>query len=411
MNSAGHTRRHTRAVRRGLAAVATACCLGAQPVAASQPASLEARTRALELAYNLDQQESLAVMQRAVANDPTDPAALRTLATLAWLTILFKRGTLTVDDYLGPANRPNVSVPRPPPALADMFRSNASQALELCESRLSRAPRDVDALYELGAAVGLLTVYDASVEGQLLSAFNAARRAYNAHERVLSLAPARKDAGLIVGTYRYVVSTLALPLRWVAYLAGFGGGRERGIRLVEEAAAFDSDAQVEARFALVLFYNRERRYDDALEVIASLQQRFPRNRLLWLEGGATALRGGHAVQAEATLRHGLEMLATDPRERMFGEDRLWRYKMGAVLVALGRYAEAEGELRTALAAPGRDWAAGRIHTELGKLTDVAGRRRDAVAAYDRAIDLGRRDNDPIGISEARRLKREPYRAR
>lgn len=400
-------------IRRGhqIIALALISCLGAQPCAASEPTSLEARTRALELAYNLDQPESLAVMQQAVVTYPSDPAAFRTLATLAWLTILFKRGTLTVDDYLGPASRSSVSVPKPPPGLASMFRDNAKQALSLSEARLARNPGDVDALYELGSAVGLLTIYHASIEGQLRSAFRAARRAYDAHERVLDLDPSRKDAGLIVGTYRYVVATMAMPLRWVAYIAGFGGGRERGLRLVEEAAAADSDAQTEARFALVLFYNRERRYDDALEVLAKLQQRFPRNRLLWLESGATALRAGHAAQAEATLRRGLEMLAADNRERMFGEDRLWRYKLGATLVALGRYAEADEQLRTALAATGREWTAGRIHTELGKVADAAGRRRDAVAAYSQAIDFGRRDSDPVGVNEARRLKREPYRAR
>jgi hypothetical protein len=47
---------------------------------------------------------------------------------------------------------------------------------------------------------------------------------------VLSLDPSRKDAGLVVGTYRYVVSTLSLPVRMVAYVAGFGGGRDRGSR-------------------------------------------------------------------------------------------------------------------------------------------------------------------------------------
>ena len=71
----------------------------------------------------------------------------------------------------------------------------------------------------------------------MLGAFRAAREAYDEHEKVLALDAARKDAGLIVGTYRYIVAALSLPLRLVAYVAGFGGGRERGIQLIEEAAA------------------------------------------------------------------------------------------------------------------------------------------------------------------------------
>ena len=45
---------------------------------------------------------------------------------------------------------------------------------------------------------------------------------------MLELEPQRKDAGLIVGTYRYIVAALSLPLRLVAYMAGFGGGKEQG---------------------------------------------------------------------------------------------------------------------------------------------------------------------------------------
>ena len=70
----------------------------------------------------------------------------------------------------------------------------------------------------------------------MFAGFKAARRAYDEHEQVLQLDPARKDAELVVGTYRYVVSTLSLPLRMMAYVAGFGGGRERGIQALTEAS-------------------------------------------------------------------------------------------------------------------------------------------------------------------------------
>ena len=70
--------------------------------------------------------------------------------------------------------------------------------------------------------------------------FGAARRAYDEHERVLALDPTRKDAGMVVGMYRYGVSTLSWPWRLVAGMAGFGGGKDRGLRMVEDAAAFEA---------------------------------------------------------------------------------------------------------------------------------------------------------------------------
>ena len=149
---------------------------------------------------------------------------------------------------------------------------------------------------------------------------------------VLELDPARKDAGLITGVYRYVVSQMSLPLRMMAYVAGFGGGKERGLQMIEDAAAYRSESQADARFALVLLDNREGRYVEAMRQLAELQRVYPRNRLLWLESGGTALRAGRAADAESQLSAGLRMLAADKRQRMFGEEALWYGKRGAARV-------------------------------------------------------------------------------
>ena len=110
-------------------------------------------------------------------------------------------------------------------------------------------------------------------------------------KRCSSSIPNRKEAGLVVGTYRYLVSTLSLPMRLMAYVAGFGGGKEHGLQMIEETAAAAGENRTDAEFALVLLYNREKRYDDAMRVLGNLRRRYPRNRLVLLEAGATATRG------------------------------------------------------------------------------------------------------------------------
>jgi predicted Zn-dependent protease len=87
-----------------------------------------------------------------------------------------------------------------------------------------------------------------------------------------------------------------------AGLAGFSGDREGGIHLVEEAASAPSDVQTNARFSLVVIYNRENRFTDALQTIRQLQQQYPRNRLLWLEEAGTALRAGRPAESKAAVR-------------------------------------------------------------------------------------------------------------
>src|SRR5690606_17514457 len=111
----------------------------------------------------------------------------------------------------------------------------------------------------------------------------------------------------------------------VAYVAGMDGDKEKGLALIEESARAATEVQTEARFALVLLLNRERRYDDALRVIAQLRRQYPRNRILVLEQGATSSRAGYHAEAERALSEGLAMLERDTRPRMFGEAALWHY--------------------------------------------------------------------------------------
>jgi tetratricopeptide (TPR) repeat protein len=308
-----------------------------------------------------------------------------------------------VDDYLGRVSRTNATAPPPPPETAAAFREALDRALAIAHKRIETNPRDADGHYQVGAAVGLRAAYVATVEGRALGALRAAREAYEEQEKALELDPHRKDAGFIVGTYRYIVSGLGMPARLLAYMAGFGGDKERGLRMIEEATAYPGDNQTDARFALVLIYNRERRYDSALEQLAILRQQFPRNRLVWLEAGATNLRAGRPADAERFLAEGLSRFARDQRPRMFGEDALWLYKRGAARAALGRTAEAEEDLRTALSSEGRKWVLGRAHLELGKLRTTAGNRAAAKAEFQAAAALCDADNDGATADEARRL--------
>src|SRR4029078_1527991 len=218
---------------------------------------------------NLGDEQCHVLLRRAVAVPPDDPAPHRSLASVLWLNLLFRRGAVTVDHYLGSFSGSTVHLSKPPPDIEPEFRFHVERSIALAERRVASNPGSAQAHYDLGAAVGLQASYVATVEGRMLAGFRAARRCYDEHEKVLALDPSRKDAGLIVGTYRYLVSTLSLPMRMMAYVAGVGGGGGRGIQILEQTAAGGSsgrrptDARTDALFALVLVYNRERRFDDA----------------------------------------------------------------------------------------------------------------------------------------------------
>jgi len=374
---------------------------------AQRPTSAELRARASDYSYNLDHAQAVDLLRQAVTQYPDDPAAHRALASSLWLEILFRRGAVTVDHYLGSVSRSRVDLPKPPADLDAEFKREIATAISLAQQRVAAAPDDANAHYALGSAFGLDASYMASVEGSLSAGFRAARRSYDEQERVLALDPSRKDAGLVVGTYRYIVSTLSFPMRWMAYVAGFGGGKERGIRMIEDAAAQGGENRTDAQFALVLLYNREKRFDDALRVLDDLHRRYPRNRLVMLEAGATALRGKRAADADRLLTEGLTMFERDNREKIPGESALWHYKRGAARVELGRRDQALADLRQAVVPDAAVWVQGRAHTELARLASRNGDRDGMRLERGRAIELCERARDAVCVEEAKSVREEP----
>lgn len=392
--------------RSTLAALAVLLVLAHASRVDANPASDALRARASNELYNLDDEAALTTWRHATTVDPADAAAWRGLAGALLAHIAMLRGTMTVDSYLGRVTTEDVKATPPPAELTREFDSAIDRAITLARTQVSTRPKSPQARYELGAAVGLRASYLATIDGSLLGAFRSAREAFDEHERVVQLDAARGDAGLIVGTYRYLISTLSMPMRVLAYAAGFGGGRQRGLDLIEKAAAYPGDNQSDARLVLVLLDNREARYDAALEQLARLREQYPRNRLFWLETASTLLRANRAADAERVLNDGFAMLERDRRPRMLGEEALWFYRRGLARTTLSRHDEATADFDRALAANGRKWVQGRVHLELGRIALQRGKTQDARTHLLAAATLGDGDRDGLSAARARELLKQ-----
>jgi tetratricopeptide (TPR) repeat protein len=394
-----------------IVAVLTAWLCLALPLRAQTPAPAASGTavlkNALAAAYNLDHDEALALARRAIALDPDNPKVHRGLAAILWLHILFNRGAVTIDHYMGSISKSNVTLPKPDPAIAAEFKQAIGRATALANARLEKNPRDVQARYDAGAAYGLHASYVASVEGSMTSAFGIARRAYDAQEEVLEREPSRVSAGVTVGTYRYVISTLNPAMRLMASIVGMSGGKEKGIALLE-AATRDPEARADASAVLMLIYSREGRHAEVVRIAHGLGTEFPRNRLFQLEEGAAAIRAGQAGDADAVLTRGIEALKRDTRPRFPSEEAIWHYKRGLARLNLNQQPAAAADLQYALGAGPSDWIRGKIQLELGKLADLAGRRADAVNAYRTAARLCGATADPMCEKEANRYLKKAF---
>jgi len=127
--------------------------------------------------YSLDRDRAIEAYRQAVAADPDDAAAYRGLASALWLSITFRRGNVTVDDYIGKLTRPDLKLPPPPADVAAAFRDAVDRALALGRKHIAARPNDAEAHFQLGSAIGLRASYIVTVDGSILGGVRAARGA------------------------------------------------------------------------------------------------------------------------------------------------------------------------------------------------------------------------------------------
>ena len=213
--------------------------------------------------------------------------AARTLASVLWLNMLFSAArsrSITTSDR---SAAPSVDLRKPPPELDAEFKQHVAEAIELAQKRVERsATRPAGALRPRSGARprGVLHRNGRRADARRLPGGAPVLRRARAGARARRVK--RNDAGLVVGTYRYLVSTLSLPMRMMAYVAGFGGGKERASSCCEQAAAgrrrSANRCHVRARIACTTASGDSTRRCGCCEQLRGL---YPRNRLVLLEAG------------------------------------------------------------------------------------------------------------------------------
>ena len=111
--------------------LALSVVLAAPGIVTGNPESLRLRVRAYDHAHNLDYDDATRDMEAAIKADPNDPAAERGLASIPWMMISFRRGAVTVDEYLGSVSRQNVALREPPADLASRFSTHILRSITL----------------------------------------------------------------------------------------------------------------------------------------------------------------------------------------------------------------------------------------------------------------------------------------
>jgi tetratricopeptide (TPR) repeat protein len=194
----------------------------------------------------------------------------------------------------------------------------------LCNPRLQKNPNDIDALYARGVARGMRSTFMGMGQKAWLAAVRSALAARRDHERVLQLDPDFTDAKMSVGIHNYIIGSLNWFYRSMIALAGMTGNKQKGLDYLRQVADSKGVASMDARIALALFLRREQKYPEALKVVKSMLDEYPKNYLAAIEYANllnAAGRGPEAIEAYrkvlANYKEGKYPLG-DPQAAAFG---------------------------------------------------------------------------------------------
>jgi len=242
----------------------------------------QAAQKGLELFYNLDYDDAIAVFEKLRHAEPTNPAWHNHLAMTYFYKALYVAGVLQ-GDLFSASNRFFNKKAEFDPALKQRFQQANEAAVRLCEQRLKKNGKAQEALYACGVAYATRATFLGLIERSKLGFVGSANKANDFHSRLLQLNSRYYDAYLVPGIYDFVLGSLPAPLKFLLYFAGLSGDKERGLKAVQSAAQWGEYAREDAKIVLTVMYRREKRYDDARRTLRDLEALFPRNYLLPLE--------------------------------------------------------------------------------------------------------------------------------
>ena len=233
--------------------------------------------------YNLDfphAEEQFAAWEQQHQENPIGP----TFEAAGFLFSEFQRlGILEAQFYENDSSFQARKKLLPDPQVRKRFDAALARAEVLSQARLSKDPNDHDALFSLTLASGLKADYAALIEKRNLASLHLTKDATAWSQRLLAVHPECYDAHLAAGVSKYIIGSMAAPVRWILRIGGVNGDKQAGISELQLTADRGHYLAPFARILLSIAYVREKDKPRARLLLASLKDQFPANPLFGKE--------------------------------------------------------------------------------------------------------------------------------
>ena len=291
----------------GLPFVLTVAFLSADPLLAQNLNVAPAAQSILDQIYSGDLTAAIASAQKLQQDRPDHPIGyLLEAEVLSWEI------WCTSAEY-----KYNMSYARHRPKLPadDHYFDLASKIIQLSEHHIA-ASGDTAATADMHFYAGMGDALDARLYGLRGETKSAARYGVRARERLIRaevLDPSLADADFGLGLYNYYADTLSSMAKMLRFFMGIpGGNKQEGIRQLNRAISEGTLTPVEARFYLCLsLHNYDQKYEQALEISAPLEEKYPTNPVFHLIRGDLFAKLGRKDQAIAEYRTAAARHLTD----------------------------------------------------------------------------------------------------
>src|ERR1051325_1186107 len=379
----------------------------------------ELRAAGVEALYNLDYEGARRQFKEIVRLFPEHPAGPQFLAATLWTQTLNESRRLQSSLYSSESFYNSKSEDAVDPRTVEQFRELTRQAAQLAKERLKANPRDVEALYFLGATEGLKAAFAAAVQRSFMSALRDGSSSVDRHREVIKLDPTYRDAELTIGLYDYVAGDSAVAIKLLASIGGVRGSKKRGLLTLERVAKEGRFARDDAKSLLLVLYKREKRYGDSLAISRELGAKYPRNYLYKLETADALLaqagldrQAGNSSAAASAEREALSTYEALLQDRSVREVAarsldLIHFRYGDALFTAGRFDIAAKEFLAATAVNGGEPTLATLaRLRAAQSLDLAGKRNEALIQYRSGLQRPAVENSH---EEAKRGLREPYK--
>jgi tetratricopeptide (TPR) repeat protein len=366
---------------------------------------------AYDASYNLDYDLSLADYEKALAADPRNPELHSYVAYTLLYRELLRDGALDSEMVTGNNSFVRRAKMEPPADVEKRFNAETDETIRLCQARLTKNPRDAQAMHFMSVALAQRANWGFLVRKTWMASLSDSTKAHRFDSEATQIDPDYYDARLIQGVYDYIVGSLPWSLRVLGVVAGFHGDRQRGIQTIDEVAQKGKANRVDAEIVLCALYRREGQTQRAIALVLQLMERFPRNYLLRFELAQMYGAAGQRKKALETLAE----IAQRKRDNVPGYGRVpWEkiyYETGNLEFWFDDLDQALANLKKVTSSPQElnevDLNTGALALmREGQIYDLQNRHSLAVPIYRKAVQFA---PEAEAARESQHYINSPYR--